>query len=222
MLYIQKRTEPRELTQAKRLGLSHYDDMTTDVKDVVRHSLAEEQGYICAYCMKRIDLQTMQIEHYRAQNAPSGTYDAASTVDYGNMLGVCPGNKNSGLPHNGLTCDQHRGNTPLTVDPLKKWTIDQISYTSDGKIFSQDERINHDLDVILNLNCVQAYLPKGRKDALDSLKNKIHRDCAGGTANKAYLQKLHHDISQMTDGKLVPYLGILLDYLHKRMQRAER
>ena len=222
MLYIQKRPEPHELTQAKRRGLTHYDDMTTDVKDAVRYSLAEEQGYVCAYCMKRIRLQTMQIEHYRAQNDPSGLYNAASTVDYGNMLGVCPGNKNSGLPYSGLTCDQHRGTAPLTVDPLKKWTIDQISYTSDGRIFSQDERINHDLDVILNLNCVQAYLPEGRKRALESLKDKINRDCRNGTASKAYLQKLLHDISQRTNGSLVPYLGILLDYLQKRIQRAEK
>ena len=67
MLYIKKKTEPRELTQAKRNGLQDYDTMPTDLKDIIRQQLLTEQGYLCAYCMRRINLDTVQIEHYIAQ-----------------------------------------------------------------------------------------------------------------------------------------------------------
>lgn len=110
MLYIKKGVEPAALIQAKRDGLKNYDEMSTNVKDILKEHLAAEQGYLCAYCMRRLNLDTMQIEHYKAQHADDEDYDSALTIDYHNMLGVCPGNKGNTTRFRDLTCDQHRGN----------------------------------------------------------------------------------------------------------------
>jgi uncharacterized protein (TIGR02646 family) len=209
LLYIKKYHEPEALIQAKREGLRHYDDMTTEVKDIVKDSLSAEQGGLCAYCMRRLR-PDMQIEHY----TPRSISDDATTIDYRNLLGVCPGNK--GAAEKFLTCDAHRGNTPLTVDPLKLPSVALVRYLPDGTIYSDDEDVNHDLQITLNLNCKQAYLPQGRMAALNGLKQTIHSDCAGKTASKAYIQHLYDTLSQGKNGLLDEYLGILLSYLVKR------
>lgn len=209
MLYIKKDHEPEALIQAKREGLRHNDDMTTEVKDIVKDSLSAEQGGLCAYCMRRLR-PDMQIEHY----TPRSISDDATTIDYRNLLGVCPGNK--GAAEKFQTCDAHRGNTPLTVDPLKLASVALVRYLPNGTIYSDDEDVNHDLQITLNLNCKQAYLPQGRMAALNGLKQTIHSDCAGKTASKAYIQHLYDTLSQGKNGLLDEYLGILLSYLVMR------
>lgn len=43
---------------------ARFDDMDTIVKKQLRESLLKEQGYLCAYCMKRIgDTKDVKIEH---------------------------------------------------------------------------------------------------------------------------------------------------------------
>lgn len=218
MLYIRKKTEPQELTQAKREGLECYDDMTTGVKDAVRKQLAEEQGYLCAYCMRRIKLDTMQIEHYLAQHSSDGGYEPALTIDYSNMLGVCPGNKCEGLPEKYLTCDQHRKNKPLTVDPRNADSVALVLYMANGEIYSKHPAVNEDLQNTLNLNCRAVYLPQNRKAALDTLKGKIYMDCKDKPGTKAYFQRLYTSLS--SQDILDEYLGILLSYLQKRINSA--
>lgn len=220
MLYIEKGPEPARLRQAKREGLKHYDDMTTGVKDEIRLHLATEQGFLCAYCMRKLRLETMQIEHYEAQHTQDGSYDPASTIDYQNMLGVCPGNKGVNVRHSHLTCDQHRGNAKLTVDPRKQRSVSLVKYRHDGVIYSDDDDVNRDLQETLNLNCATAYLPENRKAALDGLKEKIFRECAGKTASADYFRKLSDSLSRGNNGILPEYLGILLDYLKKRIHRT--
>lgn len=210
MLYIKKGHEPETLIQAKRAGLKHYDNMTTDVKDAVKTQLAQEQGWLCAYCMRRLRMETMQIEHYK----PRSTSDDAATIDYANLLGVCPGNK--GAAEKFQTCDAHRRNVPLTVDPLKTTSVALVRYKPDGTIYSEDPDVNRDLQTTLNLNCTQAYLPQDRKAALDGLKKRIYADCGKQTASVAYFQNLYDGLLNGKNGVLGEHLGIMLAYLVKR------
>ena len=93
MLYIEKKQEPNELIQEKRKGLTDYSNLSGKPKEAVQVSLLEEQGCLCAYCMRRISLENVQIEHYLPQHPQSENYDPALTIDYRNMLAVCSGNK---------------------------------------------------------------------------------------------------------------------------------
>ena len=53
--------------------------------------------------------QDVRIEHYTARNPEDGEYDAASTLDYKNMLAVCFGNSlHPGTKEEDRTCDAHR------------------------------------------------------------------------------------------------------------------
>lgn len=54
MIFIQKSREPQKLLEYRLKKNSRFDDMDADVKDALRMSLLQEQGYLCAYCMGRI------------------------------------------------------------------------------------------------------------------------------------------------------------------------
>lgn len=220
MIHIQKGSPPQALIQAKRTGLTSYADMDTPTKDAIRIQLLTEQYHLCAYCMRRIDFESVQIEHYDAQNPQDGDYDAESTIDYNNMLGVCPGGKKHVNSYKQMTCDQHRKNIKLTVDPRKADSIAKIRYSSSGIIDSDDPDIHKDLCETLNLNCPESLLKENRKATLDALKNWIYRQYRGKEISKATWEKIYADFCGERDGKKQEYVGIISYYLHKKINSA--
>ena len=88
MILIKKNSEPRSLTEYKKTVNSSFDNLPSNVKNDIRESLLKEQGYICAYCMKRIESSDVKIEHYKARNSEN-------ELDYKNLLAVCKGNEGS-------------------------------------------------------------------------------------------------------------------------------
>ena len=62
MLLIKKGQEPNSLTEYKKEPNACYEDFRD--KDDIRDALLRDQGYLCAYCVKRIDKSNMKIEHY--------------------------------------------------------------------------------------------------------------------------------------------------------------
>ena len=211
MLYIIKNpNEPRLLINERaQVGITSYEEISTVAKNAVRHSLLEEQGYLCAYCMKRIAIENTFIEHYDPQSSNNGT-----DMLYSNMLGVCDGGQNNfGTGQNRLTCDKKRGSRPLTVDPLKKHTIDEIKYKKNGIIYSDNADINTDLNSTLNLNGSESYLIANRKAVYDALVFEIEKN---GGKSEAFLLKLKKKYeSKDSGGKRVPFSGIALYYINK-------
>lgn len=217
MIHIQKGPQPMKLREAKRNGLTCYDEMDTETKDAVKGQLFKEQYHLCAYCMRLLDMKTMQIEHYAAQNPQDADYNPESTIDYNNMLGVCPGGKGSVHKYQQLTCDQHRGNIPLTVNPLVARTIAQIKYLADGTIASDDPDINKDLDQTLNLNCAAARFKENRKAALDALKKWIKKEYGARHLSANIWKQVYGTICTDKDGAKKEYIGIIEWYLKRKM-----
>ena len=160
MVPIFKNIEPKELSdyiqEQKSLGLTpSFSDFTKGVKPAIQKALCEEQGYICAYCMQRIepDGQHMKIEHWDTQASNKATPER--TVDYSIMLGCCLGKieKNE-------SCDTFRGhikkieNQQLKYNPADKThhNLLGISYEPNGKIHSFDSGFDEQLEKVLNLN----------------------------------------------------------------------
>lgn len=220
MLYIEKRQEPPELLQEKKKGLADYDGLYGAPKIAVQQSLLKEQGCLCAYCMRRISLETLQIEHYIPQHPQDEDYDPALSIDYHNMLAVCIGNKKQAGVFENLTCDQHRRNTPLTVNPLDRTSIDKIKYKTDGTIYSDDPDIEKDLDDILNLNCPASYLKENRKAALDEIKKVLYKRFPRKKVPKQQLERMLTHFQELHDGKYVAFAGIVIWYLKRQIART--
>ena len=139
------------------------------------------------------------------------------SLNYKHMLGVCKLNRECSKKHQ--TCDAHRDDECLTVNPWDAASISLIEYnTGSGMIFSHDHDINMDLDITLNLNCTEAKLPQGRKDAFVAMKSFIYKKHKQGTWNTTYLNKIKENYaSKDENGKYKPYVGILLWWLNRRI-----
>ncbi len=222
MVHIRKNPwEPQEFYQAKKEGrIKNYDrDMDAAMGRIVKESLFREQKGLCAYCMRELDKDTMQIEHYISQHDENGNYREELSVDYHNMLGVCSGGKyDDNHKEENLTCDQHRKNIPLTVDPLNEASVKLISYSASGEIYSDDEGINRDLTVTLNLNCLASKLVSDRKAAMDSFQSEIRKRYKGKQVPRQDWEELYRFYEEGTDGLRKEYAGAIL-YLIRRKLR---
>ncbi|WP_027001405.1 retron system putative HNH endonuclease [Hugenholtzia roseola] len=84
MIKIKKGHTPAPLLALQNVEGASYDDLRGSDKDEVKSALLENQGYICAYCMKPINENTMGIEHFKSQST-----DPHLDLDFNNMLAVC-------------------------------------------------------------------------------------------------------------------------------------
>ena len=225
MIKIQKNREPAALTQYRQLPFASYENMhgartgrllpdgtAEDVYHVVLESLMIEQGYICAYCMRRIPEKRghpqSTIEHIKPQSKCS----AEEKLDYKNMLAVCSGNRNASSDDL-KTCDARRGNQDLSLNPLKPDTIATIKYRANGRIYSDIRSIDDELNKVLNLNCEARALINLRKSALNALQKTIR--AKGWEGNKTQYRYLLDEYQQ--SGQKKEYVGILINWLQKHI-----
>lgn len=224
MLEIKKGPTPRELAVFQGTEGASYGSQGFP-REVVYKALLKEQGYLCAYCMKKITEKTIHIEHWIPQRHPQEGYSEYSqedcdrfAIDYQNMLGVCPGGKGSSKIH--TTCDSHRGNAYLFVNPLKPWMMVTLQYERDGKISSTNEKIDKDLTDLLNLN--EASLKANRSRAWEACKKVLMKKKKTGTWTVTMIDKQIAHYEQVSEeGYRLPYAGIVLYWLRKYRQKAK-
>lgn len=214
MLYIQKKQEPASLTRYRKQQFAYYDGYPD--KDDIRKQLLEEQGYLCAYCMRRIDIEHMKIEHWY----PEDKLSDKECLEYKNMLGTCEGHL---LGTKGVddTCDTQKGNAIITVCPLDQSTIDRIQYrTATGEIYSEDPVIQGDLHNTLNLNSEKHRLKENRKATLSSAIQEMRKMQQNGDWDRKSLEKmlsLYQDVNP--EGLKKEYAGIAVWYLKKKLKK---
>ena len=95
MIKITKKREPRKLLEYRRLPGASYENMDGHLKQIILEHLLEEQGHLCAYCMRRIPetrklpagVSGATIEHWFPRN-PESKEDHGQGLDYKNMLRI--------------------------------------------------------------------------------------------------------------------------------------
>jgi len=217
MVAIEKKHEPAELLQYRLKPYATYTDMPADVKSKVKENLLNEQGHLCAYCMRKIDSgtgkQRCTIEHC----LPQAVSSEADRLNYRNMVAVCWGNRDAS-DNMDKHCDASRGALKSEHQKMKKIDIFQestllgINYKSDGTIFSEDKDTNEDLNLRLNLNCETQQLKECRLSALNKLRKTINDKYPQKTVPKDYLMRLLEYYSTHKE-KMEPYCGILIYWL---------
>ena len=156
MRLINKRTPPPLLTTYQYAVNAAYNDMDANVKNAIKVSLLNEQGWVCGYCQLKIDnVDQMRIEHHCEQsicNGQNGTIDRR--LDYTNMMAVCRGDGGNLQFH----CDQSKARfnstngLPIGVSPWVQAHVYGISYHATGLINSLNPRHDNEINTILNLN----------------------------------------------------------------------
>ena len=223
MRAIAKEKEPRELAEYRCKPDAVYDGPEfTVVKNAIRDQLLREQGYLCAYCMKRIssDFGQMKVEHWHCQdNYP------VEQLSYQNMLGVCLGNQ--GSPPDKQTCDTRKGNADIKYNPANPShrIASQIRFLRGGKIESGDSGFDFHLNNVLNLN--YSRLVDNRRAVWDAveqqLSNRLSKKPGTRTpAEKvAEIEKLLGRWSEKDgDGRLQEYCAVAIYFLRKKQRSS--
>lgn len=209
MKKIIKQSEPRFLVEHRSQVNANYDNYPD--KDKLRESLLKEQGYICCYCMRRIKLDDMKIEHWQPQ-----TKYTSRKLDYRNLLGACMGNQGA-RPQN-QHCDTRKGDAEIIINPIEgdKNCENIIKYRPDGKIYSDDVSVNHDLNESLNLNL--GFLKKNRSDVLFLVIRKLNEKFPNKTWAKITVQKEIDKLNTKDEnGFYDSYCQFIVSYLKSKL-----
>ena len=142
MRHIRKGQEPQSLTDWKAIASDtpncHYRDLRKPEKPELHQALLQEQGFICCYCERRIDLLSSHIEHLK----PQCDCTDAETVDFTNLLACCQGEGEISLkPEH---CGQKRGNQALKITPLNPACVNAFAFTEDGQILANSTQVTHE------------------------------------------------------------------------------
>jgi len=173
----------------------------------LRRALLVEQGYICAYCMKRISDDKSRIEHIKCRERYP-----EHKLDYNNMIICC-----SGETGTEFHCDRKKENSDISFSPFNTHFIDTISYeTYNGKIKSSDSVWNNEINVILNLNNTRLQL--NRKKVIESICIILGKKQWTKAQLKSELSKW-----QLPDNehRLKEYCGVVIWYLTKKLKAQQ-
>lgn len=164
MRFIIKTTEPQEFSDWKAKAndnwIPTWDNLGNPEKQFLLNSLINEQGHICCYCGKSIELGDCHIEHFK----PRSHYLALS-LDYTNLLVSC----------NGMTSNRHCGHKKdnwfdedKLICPLSPDCESYFEFTSAGEIINVNEPDKEaaSRETILKLNLNHDNLVRRRRAAL--------------------------------------------------------
>lgn len=250
MLYIEKGDSPIEMRHRvaeiksspiwRKIPAADTDTIRKEgfdklPKDEIRQNLLDEQHYLCAYCMKRIENDGL---HTTIEHIIPLSEDKEKSLDYYNMAAVCKGgadikNANPRI----CCCDHSKGDeSKMLLSPYNKDMMDNIRYYKNGVVYfhkatnyneEQMTQIIKDINDILKLNGIfkdgevkcdtATMLVKGRKDAvaqaekiIETLKRKKHYTSA--SVNKEIRRILSAD-------KREEFAGVIVFFLHREYKK---
>ncbi len=215
MLYIEKGKEPDSLTRYKKQRHAYFDGFRE--KDDIRKKLLEEQGYLCAYCMRRIDIRHMKIEHWYPENE----LEEIERLDYRNMLASCTGHIDGTNGKKADTCDAAKKGKVIVVNPQDKSTLRTIKYRSSGEIYSEDKVINGDINETLNLNSKEHLLILNRKQLLRQVIAELSDMQNKGIWGKRILERVKQKYMEKDGmGRKKEYAGVAIWYIDRKLKNV--
>lgn len=206
MRKILKQLEPREWTKHRLTPGAKYEAVPE-----LRKALLEEQGYLCAYCMRRIPIRdTNSNESTRIDHILSRTKHPELQLNYSNMVVCCPGAITSDFH-----CDKQKGENDITINLFEDHFFDTLSYSSkDGRIKSSDAESDRQINELLNLN--HALLKRNRLETLRGVILMLNR-IEWTSSNIRHQIEIWNQKDQQ--GHYKPYNSIVVWFLKKKMEQ---
>ena len=180
-------------------------------KQALQDVIVIEQGYICAYCNRRIHEQLPEDdEQLRMDHLKSKDKYPDKTLDYYNLVGCCYGDqreKGRVAPPRSIHCDVSKDNDdiPTAIFPTNLSCEQVLIYSSAGEISSTDINVKEAIEKTLNLNCEKL---RGNREKV--LIPFVDMDIAYDEA-----ERLIQHYQTFIDDKLEPYCGVIIGYLRQ-------
>lgn len=184
---------------------TYKEDFPDHERRKLRRDLLEEQGYICCYCMKRIDIDSSHLEHFW----PKSRFQDLD-MDYRNMLASCEG-QTTGEDHCG-----HKKKDWYDVDMVIP-TDDEIEtmfrYTLNGKIYPAHRGGKEAVEkkIIHEWGLDSFHLERNRRMALE--QTEIF-DMDDYTEDEVWDTIAYYDGRQ--DGKYIEYCNVIIDVMKRQ------
>ena len=206
---VKSNTEPQALVNYRNdsNGLNYtWTSFRNPYKNDSKAYLLKEQGYICAYCMQRISIAEMKIEHLNPRHNSETELEKLSD---NNMVAVCKGI--SDAEHH---CDTKRGeinplsNQLLSIFPTQSNpSCEDVTYfvSGDFKANGENAVIEEDINIKLNLNC----------NALKTARNATEQGFIDGLITKAFDNGFEWTIELLSD-ELRRLLQVGVDFEQRR------
>lgn len=231
MKWIEKRQEPKILQVHRGKKGTNYESFCSDIglgelkpPSGLRKILLEDQGFICAYCMKRIPhtfiekgikKDDFKVEHWIHQKSKESK-EKKLDITFTNIFACCMGNE--GQKENLQTCDTKKGKKKITISPLSAAHIRTLNYAPDGSIHSTNDIFEKEIVNILNLN--EDNLKKQREAIIILMKKKVKEAFRKPHITRAEKNKyLIHQIKwwySEKDGKFSEFCMVAINYLENR------
>ena len=225
MKWIDKKrqNQPDSLVKHLKTPHHHYDNYAA--KDDLRKALLTEQGFICCYCLQRINEPTadkMVIEHFKPQRIYDGTDGKPDLrLDYENLLASCKGNEGAAkhLQH----CDECKSHAEIQLNPSDKTLMQKVRFNFEGLVYiakedDTDGRLNADIEKVLNLN-IQT-LKEERKAIWQRLDQIMRKEFHNKPLSKSFVNQKIKQFEEMKDGKFEAYCQVTIYYLQKKLRKA--
>lgn len=244
MRRIDKDREPTEWEEYRHRDGATFDaDGAKEAKQKLRDALIREQGYLCAYCQRRITLNgNTRIEHIISQSVLKGEqgdkqpdkpsdewwfrdrdkyYGLFNELYYGNLVLCCDGNisgSNSGSqnPHN-FHCDRSKGERCVHFNIFSQDFIDTLSYEpASARIKSNNSEYHNEINDVLNLNLPM--ICRNRQEVVNGIKIILKKK---GWNKNNLLRLLNKFESVGLNGYREPYDGFASWYLRRALRQAK-
>lgn len=170
MRFIQKNKSPEAFEKwKKKLGTSaRYGNISSEIKNILRESLLNEQNWLCCYCGLGLQRENTHIEHFRPQSKFSELQ-----LDYQNLLASCNG-RLLHLPENENATDfcghakKDWFDENLLVSPLDPHCESYFEYGFDGSIHANGGHRGAQ-ETIMRLGLDSYLLRRQREEAIDAV-----------------------------------------------------
>jgi len=174
MKHIIKKNEPQKFIDWKNQdkmylrGKPKWNRLPSNIKNILRQSISEEQGYICCYCEREIVSKDFHLEHLHPKD---GNKYPSEQLDYENLLCSCQLELEKGEPRH---CGNSKGSwfdARNFISPLDPDCENRFIYSFDGHIMPRDTNDTAAGTTINKLQLGIDKLNKSREKAIEPFIN---------------------------------------------------
>ncbi len=208
MRKIDKGTEPPILKDWRRTNPhGRYNQLTENIRRIIRQQALKEQFYLCAYCCQQIqDIDACHNEHLEAQSL-----NPKRTLDFTNIVASCNTPNQCGNAHQ---------SQELSLTPLMEECETELRFRISGRVEGLTERARSTIQV-LNLGDHEKNnraLIEKRKQLSNVLlwTNDINPD--EGLEDDELLKILISDLSKPQQEKMEPFTPVVINILQSWLQ----
>lgn len=222
MRTIGKGREPASLVRYRGDPHATWDNYPD--KDDARIALCEEQGYVCAFCCRRIEPEDANLQvkvgippdrnrGMRCAHWMPQSLDSSLQLVWTNLLAACFGGEGT----NDVHCDVAQKDTRLHIHPvLGHPTPEEVfSYGSDGSMIGNTPDAVADIKT-LNLDAKDRRLRRGRDGAWRGVYDVLAS--RRGTVSVTDLIRMRDSARRGKSGRLQPYVNVVLFILDKQVR----